>query len=328
MNYFIKSGGISGDLRITDQTLSIGKKEYPISEVTYIQITGNPTFIMNGIVSIKAGGKDDIFYFKKKNFDEVREAVEAVNETIEEKTERMRASLKTAGDVYQFCIDHCLGTGVSSKWGEKHFQLIINTLTSGEEILLPFIGIHNYVSTTNHDENYAYAFTNKRIIMAQQKMMGQNLQTVSLDNINDVTINEGMLFSVITIDTIRERFNVGVGRDTGRSIIKEIHKVLDKYREMSRSTMNAGFVGQTVAAGVAGQAAATGFAGQTGATGFAGQAAANGYTPQGAAAAGSVPQANAEKSPVELIKEFKELLDMGIITQEEFDMKKKELLGL
>ena len=31
---------------------------------------------------------------------------------------------------------------------------------------------------------------------------------------------------------------------------------------------------------------------------------------------------------IEEIKQFKELLDVGIITQEEFDAKKKELLGL
>lgn len=35
-----------------------------------------------------------------------------------------------------------------------------------------------------------------------------------------------------------------------------------------------------------------------------------------------------EKSPVEKVKELKELLDMEIITQEEFDKKKKEILGL
>lgn len=33
-------------------------------------------------------------------------------------------------------------------------------------------------------------------------------------------------------------------------------------------------------------------------------------------------------SPIEEIKKYKELLDMGIITQEEFDIKKKQLLGL
>lgn len=33
-------------------------------------------------------------------------------------------------------------------------------------------------------------------------------------------------------------------------------------------------------------------------------------------------------SPAEELKKFKELLDMGVITQEEFDAKKKELLGI
>lgn len=33
-------------------------------------------------------------------------------------------------------------------------------------------------------------------------------------------------------------------------------------------------------------------------------------------------------SPAEELKKFKELLDLGIITQEEFDTKKKQLLGL
>ncbi len=37
---------------------------------------------------------------------------------------------------------------------------------------------------------------------------------------------------------------------------------------------------------------------------------------------------NTQTSAVEEIKKFKELLDMGVITQEEFDAKKKQLLGL
>ncbi|MBO5223231.1 MAG: SHOCT domain-containing protein [Clostridia bacterium] len=41
----------------------------------------------------------------------------------------------------------------------------------------------------------------------------------------------------------------------------------------------------------------------------------------------STPQV-AALSPAEELKKFKELLDMGVITQEEFDAKKKALLGL
>lgn len=40
------------------------------------------------------------------------------------------------------------------------------------------------------------------------------------------------------------------------------------------------------------------------------------------------PQKIEEKSDTAKIKEYKELLDSGIITQEEFDAKKKQLLGL
>lgn len=42
------------------------------------------------------------------------------------------------------------------------------------------------------------------------------------------------------------------------------------------------------------------------------------------------PAAGVEKqsSAAEELKKFKELLDMGILTQEEFDAKKKQLLGL
>jgi len=43
--------------------------------------------------------------------------------------------------------------------------------------------------------------------------------------------------------------------------------------------------------------------------------------------AAPTPQSSAISAADELIK-FKELLDMGILTQEEFDAKKKQLLGL
>ena len=45
----------------------------------------------------------------------------------------------------------------------------------------------------------------------------------------------------------------------------------------------------------------------------------------------SAPQATTvvqQASAADELKKFKELLDMGVITQEEFDAKKKQLLGL
>ncbi len=46
------------------------------------------------------------------------------------------------------------------------------------------------------------------------------------------------------------------------------------------------------------------------------------------AAPASVPAASSVSIPADDIKKLKELLDMGAITQEEFEIKKKQLLGL
>lgn len=59
----------------------------------------------------------------------------------------------------------------------------------------------------------------------------------------------------------------------------------------------------------------------------------NVFTPESAAAAAAAPVAAAaapaqEADPVEQIMRFKGLLDQGIITQEEFDAKKRQLMGL
>lgn len=42
----------------------------------------------------------------------------------------------------------------------------------------------------------------------------------------------------------------------------------------------------------------------------------------------TVEEQSVSLSPVQQLKEYKELLDLEIITQEEFDKKKKELLNL
>lgn len=76
---------------------------------------------------------------------------------------------------------------------------------------------------TKHDNNYAYAISNKRIIMAQKKLIGETLQSVAINNLNDVTLSTGLVLGIITIDTIKEKFNVGVAKHVDRSINSVIH---------------------------------------------------------------------------------------------------------
>lgn len=194
-------------------------------------------------------------------------------------------NLKTAEEMYQYCIDNNLGTGNSKSWAIKHFQLLIDNLKPGENIYCVFIGLHNYKSLAKHDNNYAYAFTDKRCIMAQHKMFGANVQSVNIENINDVTLSKsgigGIGIGTVCIDTYKETFNVGVNVSFAANIYEKVHEVWDVVRANKD----------------------------------------NNQTSE------KIVRDNV-KSPVEQVKEMKELLDMGIITQEEFDKKKKDILGL
>ena len=123
----------------------------------------------------------------------------------------------------------------------------------------------------------AYAITNKRVIMAQQRVIGQVVQSVLLKNLNDITANSGLALGVITIDTIKEKFNVCVDSRSANKICEKVHEVLLSMED-SRTTQ---------------------------------------------------PQVQIQQnSSADEILKYKNLLDMGVITQEEFEQKKKQLLGL
>ncbi len=182
--------------------------------------------------------------------------------------------MRTAEEMYQYCIDHNFGEGMNKKWGIKHFSLIERALKDDESPIMCFIGLHNYVSPTKHDNNFAYAITNKRILIAQQKLVGQTFQTVDIASLNDVTMTTGVLMGIITIDTIKEKFNVAVNKKVAESINNTIHDVLFSLKQQKRN----------------------------------------------------VAQERPVSSVADELLKFKNLLDMGVITQEEFDKKKRELL--
>lgn len=183
--------------------------------------------------------------------------------------------MKTAREMYQYCLNNKYGSGMNKTWGIKHFTLIEKALKSDEEAIMCFIGLHNYISATKHDNNFAYAITSKRIIMAQQKIIGQIVQTVAIEHLNDITLNLGIVFGIITVDTIKEKFNVAVDRQAAKNINNRIDEALLSVRQQQKP-----------------------------------------------------PIAQTSMSAADEILKYKNLLDMGVITQSEFDEKKKQLLKI
>ena len=195
------------------------------------------------------------------------------NKKINDITEK-EYDMTTAKGLYEFCVDNGFGQGMTQAWGIKHFQLIVDNLKNDEQVLMAFIGLHNYISPAQHDSNFAYVLTDKRFIMAQKKMVGEVFQTVSLDNINDIKFESGFAFGILTIDTIKEKFNIALDKHSAKNISNRLHEELEKLKRISTNTNNS------------------------------------------------------QLSVADEIKKYKELLDMGAITQEEFDKKKSQLLEL
>lgn len=184
------------------------------------------------------------------------------------------AELQTAQGMYRYCIANGTGSGWNEKWGVKHFGIIEHNLLPDEKVLTCFIGLHNYVSVSQHDDNYAYVVTNKRLAFAQKgTLYGENFKYINIENINDVTLDTGALMGIICVDSLKETFNVCVDKNQAKNILSNIQQALDSVK-LTTSTP-----------------------------------------------ASSVSNAD------EILK-YKSLLDSGIITQEEFYAKKKQLLGL
>ncbi|MFW8618641.1 PH domain-containing protein [Enterococcus innesii] len=184
--------------------------------------------------------------------------------------------LKTAADMADFCQEQGYSVGTIKKWITRHFKLIEEQLNDDEYVMFCFVGLHNFVSTTKHDNNYAYALTNKRLILAQQKVIGNNVQSIVLDNLNNVSKNAGMMYGTLTINTLGASVVVGVDKGAADNINDELNKIIYDLKNTANTSI--------------------------------------------------VLNNSSAVTPVDEIRKYKELLDDGIISQEEFDKKKTELL--
>lgn len=91
---------------------------------------------------------------------------------------------------------------------KQHASVIDKHLNKGEEILYAFPGQKgdNPYSMTNTN---VFAFTNKRILVANKRLLvGYFLKSITPDMYNDLTVNRGVAWGSITIDTVKEVIHI------------------------------------------------------------------------------------------------------------------------
>lgn len=183
----------------------------------------------------------------------------------------------TGAGLYDYCLRNGLGRGTLKSSTIKHFNLALSLMAEDEEFLTAFIGVHNYVqgSITSGNMNYAYIVTNKRMIVAQKKLIGNHVYSVYMDSLNDVHFSKGLIYTTIVFDTVKEEFSVGVDNGSGQKITTKLQDIIANVRAKETPSVS------------------------------------------------SQPDDQFEQ-----VKKLKELLDLNLITNDEYEIKRKRLLGL
>ena len=183
--------------------------------------------------------------------------------------------MRTAQEMYDYSLKNDFGEGIG-KWGLRSFTVIERLLQPGEEALICFIGLHDYRGATSNKGNYAYAITNKRLLLAQKKLIGEVSQIINLENLNDITSKIGAVWGFITFDTLKERFTACFASSQAKKLAPVLTAFFSEFQQKHESS------------------------------------------------SAEISLA----SPADELRKFKQLLDEGIINQEEFEAKKKQILGL
>lgn len=129
--------------------------------------------------------------------------------------------------VYEKIMEHSKKFPGTIAWRKKaHAKVIEKHLNEGEEVLYAFCCQKGY-SSLEMFNTYAVVITNKRILMAQKRVLfGYLLLSITPDMFNDLTIKTGIVWGKACIDTVKE---VVVLSNLSKNSVDEIETAITEY---------------------------------------------------------------------------------------------------
>ena len=136
------------------------------------------------------------------------------------------APITTADAMAEYCLDHKFNQGFDANWCKAHFHLIQNKLNHDEEVEMTFIGLHDYISLTEHQKNHAYAITGKNLYIVRKNLGGGTLKTLPLGNIARVSLQPEIAFGKMTLETSQGKLNIAIDNDHAEKIYSRLSSIL------------------------------------------------------------------------------------------------------
>lgn len=143
--------------------------------------------------------------------------------------------LKKAKEMYQYSCDNGFGTGFGKNWGLKNYLFLEKKLAPDEAAFLTFVGLHRFRSMSTHQRNFAYAITNKRVLMGQVRSFGRTrFESVPLNAVLNISFDNDKDIGVMKIMLPQDAITVGMARETANALSREMTILLPVIQRFAR----------------------------------------------------------------------------------------------
>ena len=108
----------------------------------------------------------------------------------------------------------------------KHSELVDNNLNPNEKVIYAFAAQNNGTHDSIFD-TAVLAVTNERLILAQNRILiGYKVTTITPDLYNDLSVNAGIIWGTINIDTVKETI---IFSNISKRALSEIQKNITSF---------------------------------------------------------------------------------------------------
>ena len=143
--------------------------------------------------------------------------------------------LNTPEEMYQISCDHGYGKGFGPGWGKKNFRWVQRNLLPGEKVFFTFVGLHRFRSMSYHQRNFAYAITDRRIVMGQVRVFNlTRFESVPLNAIMNISFDYEESIGVMKLMLNgHSAITVGMAKEDAMALCDGLTEVLPLIQQLA-----------------------------------------------------------------------------------------------